>query len=111
MNDLTIERMHREQSYRPRLARGRASRTCVPRQSLGTRTTGDFTMRILATVSILFGLFAASASSGQEPKKYRVYIGTYTGKNSKGIYRCDLDLATGKLSEPVLAAESNSPSF
>jgi 6-phosphogluconolactonase len=40
-----------------------------------------------------------------------VFIGTYTQKTSKGIYRCELDLATGKLSEPVLAAETVSPSF
>ena len=26
-----------------------------------------------------------------------VYIGTYTGPNSQGIYVCRLDLATGKL--------------
>ena len=40
-----------------------------------------------------------------------VYIGTYTGKQSKGIYRAELDLKTGKLSEPVLAAEVPNPSF
>lgn len=70
-------------------------------------------MRILMAGAVLLtSLFAASNSVGQEPKKYRVYIGTYTNKDgSKGIYRCDLDLTTGKLSEPVLAAESNSPSF
>ncbi|MBL9083701.1 MAG: beta-propeller fold lactonase family protein, partial [Planctomycetales bacterium] len=44
--------------------------------------------------------------------KFRVYFGTYTktGK-SEGIYRAELDLATGKLSEPVLAAAVKSPSF
>jgi 6-phosphogluconolactonase len=44
--------------------------------------------------------------------KFRVYFGTYTksGK-SEGIYRAELDLATGKLSEPVLAASVKSPSF
>ncbi|MBI1375111.1 MAG: beta-propeller fold lactonase family protein [Phycisphaera sp.] len=41
----------------------------------------------------------------------RVYIGTYTGKESKGIYVCELDLDTGKLSEPRLAAEVTNPSF
>ena len=41
----------------------------------------------------------------------RVYVGTYTGKASKGIYTLTLDLATGKLSEPQLAAETTSPSF
>jgi 6-phosphogluconolactonase len=41
-----------------------------------------------------------------------VYFGTYTGKGvSKGIYRSKFDDATGKLSEPELAAEMGSPSF
>ncbi len=43
----------------------------------------------------------------------RVYFGTYTwGKGgSKGIYRSMLDLETGRLSDPVLAAEAKNPSF
>lgn len=42
-----------------------------------------------------------------------VYIGTNTGKNSasKGIYLADFDSATGKLTEPVLAAEYQNPGF
>lgn len=45
-------------------------------------------------------------------KKFRVYFGTYTQKGkSEGIYRAELDLATGKLSEPVLAVATKSPSF
>ncbi len=44
-------------------------------------------------------------------EKMWVFVGTYTQGNSKGIYRCELDLATGKLSAPVLAAEVTNPSF
>lgn len=41
-----------------------------------------------------------------------VYVGTYTNnEKSKGIYVSRLDLATGRLSEPELAAETTSPSF
>jgi 6-phosphogluconolactonase len=42
-----------------------------------------------------------------------VYFGTYTrGENSsKGIYRSVLNLDTGELSDPVLAAEALNPSF
>ncbi len=42
-----------------------------------------------------------------------VSIGTNTGKNSasKGIYLADFDSATGKLSEPVLAAGYQNPGF
>jgi 6-phosphogluconolactonase len=45
---------------------------------------------------------------------YWVYFGTYTSKgdkDSKGIYRSKFDNKTGKLSEPELAAELESPSF
>ncbi len=40
-----------------------------------------------------------------------VYLGTYTGGESKGIYRSTLDEAIGELSNPVLAAELENPSF
>jgi len=40
-----------------------------------------------------------------------VYFGTYTGGGSKGIYRSILDETTGKLSDLVLAAELENPSF
>jgi 6-phosphogluconolactonase len=43
--------------------------------------------------------------------KLWVFVGTYTEGKSKGIYRCELDPATGKLSAPQLAAETVSPSF
>jgi 6-phosphogluconolactonase len=43
--------------------------------------------------------------------KYWAYIGTYTDGKSKGIYRCEYDAATGRLSEPILAAEMTNPSF
>src|SRR5947209_6718408 len=43
--------------------------------------------------------------------KLMVYVGTYTGGGSKGIYRLELDLASGQLSAPVLAARVESPSF
>jgi len=52
-------------------------------------------------------LFAAEPAPG----KYWVFIGTYTGKQSKGIYRCEFDVESGKLSKPELAAEVTSPSF
>ena len=41
----------------------------------------------------------------------RVYVGTYTTGDSQGIYTFDLDLTTGKATEPKLAAELTNPSF
>jgi len=41
----------------------------------------------------------------------RFYIGTYTNGESKGIYQSSLDLASGELSSPTLAAVAKNPSF
>jgi 6-phosphogluconolactonase len=38
-------------------------------------------------------------------------VGTYTGGESRGIYRFTLDPSTGEASEPALAAEADNPSF
>ena len=60
----------------------------------------------LCLVVLAFGfLLPASA------RQYYVYFGTYTGEKSKGIYISEFDDATGKLSQPQLAAETKSPSF
>jgi 6-phosphogluconolactonase len=61
-------------------------------------------------VLLAFTLAFASAAPGTGAT-YRVYIGTYTGKGSKGIYKLDLEPITGKLSAPVLVGEAASPSF
>jgi 6-phosphogluconolactonase len=57
----------------------------------------------------------ATVAAEEAPKKLMVYFGTYTGQpkgpKSEGIYRAELDLATGKLSEPVLAGKATHPSF
>src|SRR6516165_10374850 len=69
-----------------------------------------------AVLLVLAVTALAKAPEGKEaakPSKWWVFIGTYTGdkSKSKGIYRCELDLETGKLSAPELAAETASPSF
>lgn len=63
---------------------------------------------LLAPCSLL--LCSVSAQT-PEPKMLQVYLGTYTGKGSEGIYLSELDLTTGKLSEPKLAAKTANPSF
>src|SRR6478672_285525 len=62
---------------------------------------------IAATVLICaIGSLPAAA-----PGDLLVYFGTYTGAKSKGIYVSRLDVGTGALSAPQLAAETPSPSF
>lgn len=72
----------------------------------GKRITRRGLISLLALlVVIAVGVQARAAT------KYLVYVGTYTDHGSKGIYVCKFDAATGRLSAPVLAAESLQPSF
>jgi 6-phosphogluconolactonase len=45
------------------------------------------------------------------PGRFWVFVGTYSGGQSKGIYRCEFDATTGKLSQASVAAEAHNPSF
>jgi len=54
---------------------------------------------------------AMSAPATSTNSLLRVYIGTYTGAKSLGVYASQFDTATGKLSPPQLAATTPSPSF
>lgn len=62
---------------------------------------------IIALLSLLF------LSGGVSARQATVWIGTTTprGGQSKGIYRATMDLETGELSKPALAAEIASPGF
>ncbi len=44
-------------------------------------------------------------------EQVRVYVGTYTGKGSKGIYAFEFNLQTGEATKPRLVAETINPSF
>jgi len=89
------------------------------------------TLGLDSSISLAFvGLFAAllaapgRASAGDdlgagpptaEPQVVRAYVGTYTSgggeKRSKGIYLVELDLRSGTLGTPELAAQAIDPSF
>lgn len=65
-----------------------------------------------AMLGILAGRTANAMDDQQPPSKsLRVYFGTYTGKEGGGIHVAELDLASGKLGAPRLAAEAVNPSF
>ena len=68
--------------------------------------------RSLCAISALLSLLSLThQTSAADSSTVAVFVGTYTGGDSKGIYRFDLDTTTGKASAPVLAAEVSSPSF
>jgi len=57
-------------------------------------------------------LFLMTLLSAFSAVEQRLYVGTYTKKDgSRGIYQTSLDLKTGMLSPPTLAAETGDPSF
>ena len=64
----------------------------------------------LIRLGLLCGPAALTQGAATETRML-VYIGTYTGAKSKGIYVSRLDTASGRLSPPELAAETKSPSF
>src|SRR4051794_32824638 len=81
-------------------------------------TLGDPTMIaprwfLALSACLLAGSLAWSGGQEKQPEggKYRLYVGTYTGKNSKGIYRLDYDAAEGKLTGKALAGEISNPTF
>lgn len=67
--------------------------------------------RLLRSTMLLSAILYCSGAAQAE--RYRVFVGTYTGGDSisKGVYSCEFDAETGKLSDPVLAAELINPSF
>ena len=68
--------------------------------------------RILSACALLMiALFVALGSSSAKTNSYILYVGTYTGGESKGIYAYGYDAASGKLMPLGLAAETVNPSF
>jgi 6-phosphogluconolactonase len=75
-----------------------------------------FALHRMVLLSLCHSMLAVAAlaavGADEAPKMLLVYVGTYTeGTKSQGIYRMELDLATGKLSEPVVAGKTVNPSF
>jgi 6-phosphogluconolactonase len=66
-----------------------------------------------ASLLILLLLFTVFATAAPRSGKYLVYVGTYTGEDtkSKGIYAFRYDAATGQVTPLGLAAETTNPSF
>jgi 6-phosphogluconolactonase len=67
-------------------------------------------MKIRAFIASVISLAAISTACAES---LPVYFGTYTrgADSSRGIYRSTLDIDSGRLSDPILAAEAKNPSF
>lgn len=66
---------------------------------------------LLCAFGVVLAFGNTSAAADAPSGKMRFYIGTYNSPASEGIYRAELDLATGKMSEPTLAATAVNASF
>ena len=64
-----------------------------------------------ASLLLVVVLLFACRPSFAKTNHYIVYVGTYTGAESKGIYAYSYDAASGKLTSLGLAAETVNPSF
>jgi 6-phosphogluconolactonase len=70
-------------------------------------------IRFLLVVLLVLPLIPASLrAEGRSPtRKLLVYVGTYTGRESQGIYAYRFKPATGEVEPLGLAAESRNPTF
>jgi 6-phosphogluconolactonase len=66
-------------------------------------------LRTFKLICLLAVLLAAAARAHAD--EYLVYVGTYTGKGSEGIYAYRFDPATGETRSVGLAAATDNPSF
>ncbi|RMF40094.1 MAG: lactonase family protein [Planctomycetota bacterium] len=65
-----------------------------------------------ALCSVLLAVaFAPRSAPAQSPDVRPFLIGTYTGETSRGIYRSEMDVASGRLAPARLVAECTNPSF
>lgn len=73
---------------------------------------GTIPRTLAASLPILLVMAAALAGGpAAAADRVRVYVGTYSGGGSEGIYLLDLDRSTGSLGEPRLAAKAEHAAF
>ena len=75
------------------------------------RRNGFLGIGLAALILLAPGVYGAVDKPAHEEASVRVYIGTFTAKQAKGIYLARMDLQTGALAEPQLVAEAQSPSY
>lgn len=66
---------------------------------------------LLVLSSLVISATSAAAATKCKPKELKLLIGTYTAKQSRGIYRCTFNTKSGQASAPELIAEVDNPSF
>jgi 6-phosphogluconolactonase len=91
-----------------------------PTTSTGLHSTLEYALIIHMTISrrlcvqwlfLLLALVTVTAAKDSPKDKYILFVGTYTGKESKGIYAYRFDAASSELTPLGVAAETANPSF
>jgi 6-phosphogluconolactonase len=75
------------------------------------RKNQDLTPSVVAVALLALTACAHVQPTAPDPRDMLVYVGTYTGEQSRGIYVSRFDPQTGALGQPELAVESTNPSF
>src|SRR4051794_33810168 len=65
---------------------------------------------VAAAAAVLLGMVSDAAAEKGQGGKYWVFLGT-SGNGSRGVYRFELDTATGEPSGLELAGEASNPGF
>lgn len=60
---------------------------------------------------LLLSLVSMTSATDSPKGRYLLFVGTYTDKESKGIYAFEFDSASGELTSLGVAAETGNPSF
>ena len=84
---------------------------CCPLAKKSGPLFGLLSSAVLLSSAFLPTLAPAQPRTHARPQNYFVYVGTYTGAHSKGIYAYRFDASTGQLTPIGLAAELPNPSF
>jgi 6-phosphogluconolactonase len=66
---------------------------------------------VFALTLVCFARTLIAADGAAPAPSVPVYVGTYTNTGSRGIYRFEFDSSSGTATTPVLAGESENPSF
>ena len=67
--------------------------------------------RVFLWIALLLSLAALSPAQDSPKRKYLLYVGTYTEKDSQGIYAYRYDPASAELAPMGVAAVTTNPSF
>jgi 6-phosphogluconolactonase len=96
----------------PKLAKGfAAGLACAKRSNTLSYNPMTISRRICLLWLLLFSLATVTAANDSSRGRYLLFVGTYTEKESKGIYAYTFDSASAELTPLGLAAETTNPSF